>query len=171
MQKSARWKYHIIVLIGTGFLNEAKPFSLFNAAQILSIGRCSMVWKAFSLKSSILALNNLRRVLSDFFGKGSQIGTQAPTGVFWCGDYTWGTEILKGIWGNKIIVLIVLIGTLYLNEAMSFSLFNATQIVSIRFEKPGENSGNYLAVTKILQNFIEKSIDKCIFLQYNSYNK
>ena len=131
MQKSARWKYHIIVLIGTGFLNEAKPFSLFNAAQILSIGRCSMVWKAFSLKSSILALNNLRRVLSDFFGKGSQIGTQAPTGVFWCGAYTWGTEILKGIWGNKIIVLIVLIVTQCLNEAMPFSLFNATQILSI----------------------------------------
>jgi hypothetical protein len=42
-----------------------------------------------------------------------------------------GTEILKGIERNEIIVLIVNIVTLFLNAAKPFSLFNATQILSI----------------------------------------
>ena len=51
---------------------------------------------------------------------------------------TLGEEILKGIGCDEIIVLIVLIvqivliGTGFLNEAKSFSLFNATQILCIR---------------------------------------
>ena len=39
------------------------------------------------------------------------------------------TEILKGIGCDEIIVLIVLIGTEFLNEAKSFSLINAAQIL------------------------------------------
>ena len=42
-----------------------------------------------------------------------------------------GTEILIGIGCNEIIVLIVLIGTEFLNEAMPFSLINVTQILGI----------------------------------------
>ena len=57
----------LIVPIVTVFLNEAKSFSLINATQILSIGGQITVWKAFSLKSSIYALNPLGRVLFRFF--------------------------------------------------------------------------------------------------------
>ena len=45
---------------------------------------------------------------------------------------TLGEEILKGIGCDEIIVLIVLIGTEFLNAAKPFSLFNATQILCIR---------------------------------------
>ena len=45
-----------------------------------------------------------------------------------------GTKILKGIGGNPIIALIVHIAIRFLNEAMSFSLFNAMQILSANFE-------------------------------------
>ena len=47
---------------------------------------------------------------------------------------TFGEEFLKGIGCDEIIVLIVLIVpivTVFLNEAKSFSLINATQILSI----------------------------------------
>ena len=57
----------LIVPIVTVFLNEAKSFSLINATQILSIGGQITVWNAFSLKSSIYALNPLGRVLFRFF--------------------------------------------------------------------------------------------------------
>ena len=64
---------------------------------------------------------------SDFFERIAQIRTQAPTG-----GYS-GVVILGygNIGCNQIIALIVLIVTLFLNEAKSFSLFNATQILSI----------------------------------------
>ena len=71
--------------------------------------------------------------VSDFSGRGSQIGTQASTGgLLWM--ITLGEEILKGIGCDEIIVLIVLIVhivTVCLNEAKPFSLFNATQILGI----------------------------------------
>ena len=48
---------------------------------------------------------------------------------------TLGRQILKGIGCDEIIVLIVPIVTLCLNEAKPFSLFNATQILSIPIDE------------------------------------
>ena len=98
-----------------------------------------MLW-TLSLVCSFATFSNRRfklrmpcgRDFSDSFWKGSQIGTQASTGVYFCGDCIWVMVILKGIGCNQIIVLIVLIVTHCLNEVMPFSLFNAMQILNGR---------------------------------------
>ena len=70
------------------------------------------------------------RYFSDFFGKGSQIGTQAATGGLALDGYTWRRN-LERYRCNQIIVLIAHIVTLFMNEANPFSLINATQILGI----------------------------------------
>ena len=71
---------------------------------------------------------------SDFFGKGSQIGSQASTGGY-SGAVYLGTEILKGyrVQSNHRPDRPNL--NLFLKEATSFSLINATQILSIPIMK------------------------------------
>ena len=95
-----------------------------------------------------MALHSLKSISSEIFDlslKYPEAGTfsislkeshksahSLQTGVFCCGDCKLESEILKGIGGSEIIVFIVLIVTLCLNEAKLFSLFNATQILSIQ---------------------------------------
>ena len=106
-------------------------FSLFNAAQILSIGLCSVVWK--SILSEILDLSPECPDTGTFLislKKSHKSAHRLQQGV----NLGWlylGIEILKGKGRNEIIVLIVNIVTLFLNAAKPFSLFNATQILSI----------------------------------------
>ena len=107
------------------------PFLCLMLRKFCALARYITVGKAFSLRFSILAPNALRRVLFRFLWKRL---TNPHTGfnrdvLMWCLHL--GTEILIGIGCNEIIVLIVLIGTEFLNEAMPFSLINVTQILGI----------------------------------------
>ena len=135
IQKSAIRKYQFIVqivLIVTGFLNEAMFFSLFNATQILSIG-----WAYHGLESifsEIFDLNLNSPETGTFpipLEKAHKSAHRLQQGYLRLVSTFVGTNYLKGIGCNQIIVLIVLIVTQCLNEAMPFSLFNAMQILSI----------------------------------------
>ena len=65
-------------------------FSLFNATQILSIGWVYHDWKSIFPEIFDLSLECPEAcTFSDFFERIAQIGTQASTGAFCCGEYTW----------------------------------------------------------------------------------
>ena len=96
------------------------------------------------LKSPILALSALWCILFRFLRKRL---TNRHTGCNRWTCFWWlhlETDILKAIGCNPTIVLIVPIVTRCLNEAMSFSLFNATQFLSI------EIRGNLAVVIIVL---------------------
>ena len=84
--------------------------------------------------------------------------------MFRCGDRLLGTEILKGKGRNQIIVLIVLIVTRWLNEAKSFSLFNAAQILCIPIGKTqAEKSTVVFIVLFVLMVTLHLSEAKSLF--------
>ena len=100
------------------------------------------------LKSPILALSALWCILFRFLRKRL---TNRHTGFNRWTCFGWlhfGTEILKAIGSNQIIVLIVHIVTQCMNdEAKPFSLFNATQILGIPI---GETQAEKSAVVFIV---------------------
>ena len=99
------------------------------------------------LKSPIIALNALWRLLFRFLRKRlTNRHTGFNRGLFWCCDYSC-VRNLESYGCNQIIVLIVPIVTLFLKEAKSFSLFNATQILSISI---GETQGKKTTVVFIV---------------------
>ena len=90
---------------------KRSPFLCLMRRKFCALARYITVGKAFSLKFSILAPNAMRRVLFRFLWKRL---TNPHTGFNRSVLRWWlhvGTEILKGIGRNQIIVLIVLIGT------------------------------------------------------------